>query len=107
MRDGFQRKMKHPQNLVMEAVNLYAEMSFRDIAMLLKAKHGVQVTHVTVANWVTKYYADLNPLPCPRCLFMEDIKARTCDVLKCPQLDEWLGVPSILEIETPEMEVED
>lgn len=51
-------KMKHKGEIITTAIDLYFKnVSLRKIEDHLKQAHGVNVTHVTILNWVRKYSA--------------------------------------------------
>lgn len=53
-REGYDKKMRHPDEIVQYAVELARNMSTREVARKIRERFGVDVSHVTVSKWTSK-----------------------------------------------------
>jgi len=85
-------KMRFSDDVIAYAVQLFESASLRDIKEAIKRKFAVRVSHVSIANWIKKFYIARIPssVPCYHCLFMEALKARGCKPEECDRLEGYL-----------------
>lgn len=91
-------KMKFSEDVITCALDLFETRSLRDIQTAILTQFGIKVSHVAIAKWIQKFYKPKqhNGIPCYRCLFMEELKARTCKPSECNKLESLLGIYDLL-----------